>query len=302
MSAWGCALPRSTGEFRRGSALMRIAWTTWSGCAGRAGSSASAAVMQAGGGWAMRGSGARAAMLRTSVTAGTIFDRTRTPLTVWFTACWLFATAEGRHLGAGLAAVAGDRLLQTAWAMLGRLRSVLVRPGRDRLSGTVQADETIIGGEEAGLRWRPGRGKKVLTGIAVEVSEPRGIGRCRMADAGRRVGGVLHPFVTSCVEPGAKVITDAWMGYTVWPGSATPTSGAASGLPAPAGEDPGELLPGGAPGRLAGQAVAAEHTPGFGGGGHLQSLPGRIHIPLQPPPLAQPRHGLLPGAGARGRA
>jgi len=31
---------------------------------------------------------------RTSVTAGTIFDRTRTPLTVWFAACWLFATGK----------------------------------------------------------------------------------------------------------------------------------------------------------------------------------------------------------------
>ena len=31
---------------------------------------------------------------RTSVTAGTIFDKTRTPLTVWFTACWSFATAK----------------------------------------------------------------------------------------------------------------------------------------------------------------------------------------------------------------
>src|SRR2546430_11286066 len=69
---------------------------------------------------------------RTSVTAGTIFDRTRTPLTVWFTACWLFATAKG-----GISALSLQRALeigsqQTAWAMLGRLRSVLVRPGRDR--------------------------------------------------------------------------------------------------------------------------------------------------------------------------
>lgn len=32
--------------------------------------------------------------IRTSVTAGTIFDRTRTPLTVWFTACWLFASSK----------------------------------------------------------------------------------------------------------------------------------------------------------------------------------------------------------------
>ena len=72
---------------------------------------------------------------RTSVTAGTIFDRTRTPLTVWFTACWLFATAKD-----GISALSLQRALeigsyQTAWAMLARLRSVLVRPGRDRLAG-----------------------------------------------------------------------------------------------------------------------------------------------------------------------
>jgi hypothetical protein len=40
----------------------------------------------------------------------------------------------------------------TAWAMLHRLRPVLVRPGRDRLSGMVEVDETFMGGEEAGLR------------------------------------------------------------------------------------------------------------------------------------------------------
>jgi len=62
--------------------------------------------------------------------------------------------------------------------MLHRLRSVLVRPGRDRLSGTVEADETFTSGDEPGLRGGRVRGKKVLTGIAVEVSAPKGIGRC----------------------------------------------------------------------------------------------------------------------------
>ena len=80
---------------------------------------------------------------RTSVTAGTIFDRTRTPLTVWFTACWLFATGKD-----GISALSLKRTLeigsyQTAWAMLHRLRSVLVRPGRDRLAGVVEVDVDI---------------------------------------------------------------------------------------------------------------------------------------------------------------
>ena len=85
---------------------------------------------------------------RTSVTAGTIFDRTRTPLTVWFTACWSFATAKD-----GISALSLQKTLeigsqQTAWALLHRLRSVLVRPGRDLLARTVEVDETYIGGEE----------------------------------------------------------------------------------------------------------------------------------------------------------
>ena len=89
---------------------------------------------------------------RTSTTAGTIFNRTRTPLTVWFTACWMFASDKG-----GVSALSLQRALeigsyQTAWTMLHRLRSVLVRPGRERLAGTVEVGETIIGGREPGLR------------------------------------------------------------------------------------------------------------------------------------------------------
>jgi transposase-like protein len=151
--------------------------------------------------------------MRASVTAGTIFDRTRTPLTVWFTGCWLFATGKD-----GIAALSLKRVLefgsyQTAWAMLHRLRSVLVRPGRDRLAGTVEVDEAYIGGEEQELRGGRERGKKVLTAIAVEVREPRGFGRCRIVPIADASSASLHPFVTDHVERGARVITDGWMGY-----------------------------------------------------------------------------------------
>lgn len=150
---------------------------------------------------------------RTSVTAGTIFDRTRTPLTVWFAACWLFASGKD-----GVSALSLKRTLeigsyQTAWAILHRLRSVLVRPGRDRLGGRVEVDETYVGGQEPGLRGGRAHGKKVLTCIAVEVHEPKGFGRCRMAPLADASSTSLHSFVTNHVEPGATVVTDGWQGY-----------------------------------------------------------------------------------------
>lgn len=150
---------------------------------------------------------------QTSVTAGTIFHRTRTPLTVWFRACWMFATAKNGVSAMNVKQVLEIGSYQTAWAMLHRLRSVLVRPGRDRLTGRVEIDETFIGGAEPGLTGGRAKGKKVLTGIAVEVREPTGIGRCRMAPLVDASSESLHVFVKDHVEPGATVITDGWSGY-----------------------------------------------------------------------------------------
>jgi transposase-like protein len=150
---------------------------------------------------------------RNSVTAGTIFDRTRTPLTVWFTACWHFATGKD-----GISALSLKRTLaigsyQTVWAILHRLRSVLVRPDRERLSGKVEVDETYIGGAEPGLSGGRAQGKKVLTVIAVEILEPKGWGRCRMAAIADASASSLLPFVKESIEPGSTVITDGWNGY-----------------------------------------------------------------------------------------
>jgi transposase-like protein len=180
---------------------------------------------------------------RTSPTAGTIFDRTRTPLTVWFTACWLFASQKD-----GISALSLQRQLeigsyQTAWAMLHRLRSVLVRPGRDRLAGTVEVDETYIGGEEAGLAGGRARGKKVLTGIAVEVREPKGIGRCRMAPLPDASAASLHAFVRDHVEPGTVVISDGWSGYIGLEKLGYRHDRHSQRAARAAGEDPDQLLP-----------------------------------------------------------
>ncbi len=239
----GVHYPRSVGEFQAwfrtdADCLDYLEWLRWPAgfvCpdCGR------------GGGWRL-GDGRLMCVVcsrRTSVTAGTIFDRTRTPLTVWFTACWLFATGKD-----GISALSLQRTLeigsyQTAWAMLHRFRSVLVRPGRDRLAGTVEVDETFIGGEEPGLRGGRARGKKILTGIAVEVREPKGIGRCRMAPLADASAASLHAFVTDHVEPGATVITDAWQGYRGLDKLGYVHDRRSQRAARARGEDPGKLLP-----------------------------------------------------------
>jgi hypothetical protein len=116
---------------------------------------------------------------QTAVTAGTLFDRRRV-LTVCFTACRTFASQKD-----GISALSLQRTLEissypAAWAMLHPLRQVLVRPGRDWLTGTVEADETYFGGEESELR--SGRQKrKSLVVVAALRKESHGFGRCRMA-------------------------------------------------------------------------------------------------------------------------
>lgn len=108
---------------------------------------------------------------RTSVTAGTNFDRTRTPLTVWFAACWNFASGKD-----GISTLSLKRTLQigsyqTAWAMLHRLRSALVRPDWELLRGKVEVDETYIGGLRPGLTGGRAQGKKVLRDGLIKTVE-----------------------------------------------------------------------------------------------------------------------------------
>ena len=91
---------------------------------------------------------------RASVTAGTIFHRTRTPLTVWFAAAWHVTSTKNGVSAKTLQRLLGFGSYQTAWTMLHRFRAAMVRPGRDRLAGTVEVDESYVGGPEKGVRSR----------------------------------------------------------------------------------------------------------------------------------------------------
>jgi transposase-like protein len=154
---------------------------------------------------------------QSTVTSGTIFDKTRTPLRVWLAAAWYLTNQKQGVSALGLQRVLGLGSYQTAWAMLHRFRRAMVRPGRDQLKGLVEVDETYVAISD---RKRPisAVGRKsstsdVLVVMAVEILQPKGFGRIRL----RRIekDSALHviPFIQEVVVPGAQVRTDGSAAY-----------------------------------------------------------------------------------------
>ena len=157
---------------------------------------------------------------KTSVTAGTIFHRTRTPLSVWFAAIWFVTATKNGISAASLQQVLGFGSYETAWAWLHKLRRAMVRPERERLSGVVEVDETYVGGVTHGT---DGAGStKAAVMVAVERVGSKRLGRVRFEVAASHGSLELVQFAARTVEPGSQIRTDGAvmlrrlgdMGYT----------------------------------------------------------------------------------------
>jgi transposase-like protein len=148
-----------------------------------------------------------------SVTAGTVMHRARVPLHLWFLAAYLVTTHTPGFSALQLQRQLGLSRYETAWTMLQKLRRAMVRPERDRIAGTVEVDETYVGGIEEGRRGGRQRdsNKSIVVG-AVEV-RGRGSGRIRLAVVEDLSADSLVPFVEASVEPGSTLLTDGWRGY-----------------------------------------------------------------------------------------
>ena len=146
-----------------------------------------------------------------SVTAGTVFQDSRLPLTLWFRAVWWVTSQKNGVSAMGLQRVLGLKSYKTAWALLHKLRRAMVRPGRDRLQGRVEVDEAFVGGEEEGVHGRQTETKAMIA-VAAEEDGP-GIGRIRMRRILDASADSLIPFIENSIEPGSTVHTDGWLGY-----------------------------------------------------------------------------------------
>lgn len=149
---------------------------------------------------------------QTSPTSGTIFQGTTKPLRLWFHAMWYITNQKFGASALGLQRVLGFGSYQTAWAWLHKMRRAMVRPGREKLSGLVEVDETYVGGLEEAVHGRHTE-KKAIVAIAVEIHMPMGFGRVRLGRVPDVSAKSLVQFVRGAVEPGSVVHTDAWRGY-----------------------------------------------------------------------------------------
>jgi transposase-like protein len=145
------------------------------------------------------------------ILAGTIFQDTKLPLMKWFRAIW-----EVVRRKSGVSALAlQDELgltYKTVWTLLHKIRRAMVRPGREKLKGTVEVDETLYGSFEEG---HPGRGsdKKALIIIGVELNDNDSLGRIRMSLIESASADNINVFIEENIDKEANIITDGWSGY-----------------------------------------------------------------------------------------
>jgi transposase-like protein len=146
-----------------------------------------------------------------SVTAGTIFQDTHKPLTLWFRVMWWLTTQKNGASALGLQRELGLRTYWTAWTWLHKLRRAMVRLGRDRLAGRVELDETYVGGAEEGVIGRLTYDKSLVLVAAQE--DGRRIGRIRLRRVPELSRSAVRQFLGEAVEPGSVLRTDGLSVY-----------------------------------------------------------------------------------------
>lgn len=143
-----------------------------------------------------------------TVTVGTIFEDSHIPLRKWLVAWYLLCASKK-----GISALQMQRMLglgsyRTAWFMMHRIRYALRNPSfSSKLSGTVEADETYIGGTVRGS----GHGFRGNKTPVVALVERNGRARSMVVEhgTGKNLREVLHEHV----EPSARLMTDELPAY-----------------------------------------------------------------------------------------
>jgi transposase-like protein len=147
---------------------------------------------------------------QTSVTAGTLLQGTRKPLTAWFRAMWHVATEPDGISALEIQRILGLGSYRTAWTWLHKLRRAMVAP-QDRLGGIVAVDEDYVGADLGGDRRRGGVAESlVFAAVTYRQGRPGQIRLCRVPD---RTKASLHAAILQSVALGTLIHSGPEDGY-----------------------------------------------------------------------------------------
>jgi hypothetical protein len=149
-----------------------------------------------------------------TVKNGTIFEDSPLGLDKWMIAMWMIANCKN-----GISSYEVARALgvcqKTAWFMMHRLREAMRTGTFEKMVGTIESDETYIGGLEKNKHFdkklnagRGGVGKAIVQGL-IERNESGGKSRVKAQVVPNTTALTLQGTLTQQVEPGSTVYTDA---------------------------------------------------------------------------------------------
>jgi transposase-like protein len=149
------------------------------------------------------------------LTAGTVFDNTKLPLTTWFLAIYHLTQSKG-----GISSIELGRRLgvkqPTAWLMKHKLMRVMAEreARKPKLAGRIELDDSYLGGERSGgKRGRGAAGKTPLI-AAVETTAERKPRRVRLTVVKGFRKKEVEKLAKRDFMPGSNVVSD---GLSCWP-------------------------------------------------------------------------------------
>lgn len=150
-----------------------------------------------------------------AILVDTVMEHCSKPLCTWFMGAYLMVTHTPGISALQFQRQVGLSRYETAFQMLHKIRAGMQAPGRTPLSGTVEVDETYIGGHRLGGKRGRGAEKTLVIGAVEVLRTPKGTvaGRCRLREIEHPSTSEIRSFLEENVKPGSKIKTDAWPAY-----------------------------------------------------------------------------------------
>ena len=157
----------------------------------------------------------------TSITAGTVMHRSKTDILVWFWAAHLVATQTPGVSALELQKKLGIDRYETAFQMLHKLRSAMVRPNRDKIGKEwpLELDVVYVGGKtKSGISGKTSqtpviiavevRQREIRDPVTKKIKQRAQAGRIRLQTLPNKMAINVNQFAQNCITPGASIVSD----------------------------------------------------------------------------------------------